>query len=95
MLKLDQTDGQVTIGFNLESKKYGKKGIIKASNQFFENRDANKIALIAPSATLIQLRIMRWLINGRLRFLIPLSSLLNALIPIVSPITSRLLLNST
>ncbi len=56
MLKLDNTDGQVTIGFNLESKKFGKKGIIKASNQFFENRDANKIALIAPSATLISIR---------------------------------------
>lgn len=56
MLKLDQTDGQVTIGFNLESKKYGKKGIIKASNQFFENRDANKIALIAPTATLITIK---------------------------------------
>lgn len=56
MLNLDQTEGQVTIGFNLESKKYGKKGIIKASNQFFENRDANKIALIAPTATLITIK---------------------------------------
>ncbi|MGE5382673.1 MAG: aspartate carbamoyltransferase regulatory subunit [Omnitrophica WOR_2 bacterium] len=56
MLKLDQTDGQVTIGFNLESKKYGKKGIIKASNLFFERREANKIALIAPTATLITIK---------------------------------------
>lgn len=56
MLKLDKTDGQVTIGFNLESKKFGTKGIIKASNQFFENRDANKIGLIAPSATLITIK---------------------------------------
>lgn len=56
MLKLDQTDGQVTIGFNLESKKYGKKGIIKASNSFFERREANKIALIAPTATLITIK---------------------------------------
>jgi len=56
MLNLEQTEGQVTIGFNLESKKYGKKGIIKASNQFFENRDANKIALIAPTATLITIK---------------------------------------
>ncbi len=56
MLNLDKTDKQVTIGFNLESKKYGKKGIIKASNQFFENREANKIALIAPTATLITIK---------------------------------------
>lgn len=56
MLKLDRTEKQVTIGFNLVSKKYGKKGIIKASNEFFENREANKIALIAPTATLITIK---------------------------------------
>jgi aspartate carbamoyltransferase regulatory subunit len=56
MLNLDQTEGQVTIGFNLESKKYGKKGIIKASGQYFEKREANKIALIAPTATLISIK---------------------------------------
>lgn len=56
MLKLDQTEGQVTIGFNLESKKYGRKGIIKASGQFFEKRDADKISLIAPTATIITIR---------------------------------------
>ncbi len=56
MLNLDQTEGQVTIGFNLDSKKYGKKGIIKASGQYFEKREANKIALIAPTATLISIK---------------------------------------
>lgn len=56
MLNLENTSGQVTIGFNLDSQKYGKKGIIKVSNQFFENREANKIALIAPSATLIVIK---------------------------------------
>lgn len=56
MLNLEHTKGQVTIGFNLESRKYGKKGIIKVSNQFFENTEANKIALIAPTATLIVIK---------------------------------------
>lgn len=53
MLNLEETGTQVTIGFNLDSQKYGKKGIIKVSNVFFEKQDINKIALIAPSATLI------------------------------------------
>jgi aspartate carbamoyltransferase regulatory subunit len=53
MLNLEETGTQVTIGFNLDSQKYGKKGIIKVSDVFFEKQDINKIALIAPSATLI------------------------------------------
>jgi aspartate carbamoyltransferase regulatory subunit len=31
----------------------GKKGIIKVSNKFFKPDEINKIALVAPSATLI------------------------------------------
>ncbi|PKO97951.1 MAG: aspartate carbamoyltransferase regulatory subunit [Bacteroidetes bacterium HGW-Bacteroidetes-9] len=53
MLNIDATDSQVTVGLNLESRKYGKKGIIKVSNVFFEKEEINKIALVAPTATLI------------------------------------------
>lgn len=53
MLNLEQIDEKVTIGYNLESKKFGKKGIIKVSDHYFKDIDANKIALVAPSATLI------------------------------------------
>ena len=56
MLNLEEVESQVTIGFNLESGKYGKKGIIKVSNLFFEKQDVNKIALIAPKATLIVIK---------------------------------------
>ena len=56
MLNLEDNQTQVTIGFNLDSRKYGKKGIIKVSNMFFEKRDINKIALIAPKATLIVIK---------------------------------------
>lgn len=56
MLNLEEVSSQVTIGFNLESAKYGKKGIIKVSNMFFEKQDVNKIALIAPRATLIVIK---------------------------------------
>ena len=53
MLNIDSTDSQVTVGLNLGSRKYGTKGIIKVSNVFFEKEEINKIALIAPKATLI------------------------------------------
>lgn len=43
-------------GTNLESRKMGRKGIIKVSNKFFEPDDINKIALVAPTATLIIIR---------------------------------------
>lgn len=56
MLNLEDTDTQVTVGFNLESRKYGRKGIIKVSNKYFENEEVNKIALVAPIATLIVIK---------------------------------------
>ncbi len=56
MLNLEQFDEKVTIGYNLESKKYVRKGIIKVSDHYFKDRDANKISLVAPSATLITIK---------------------------------------
>ena len=53
ILNLEDVDTQVTVGFNLSSRKYGTKGIIKVSNKFFKTEDINKIALIAPMASLI------------------------------------------
>jgi len=52
ILNLAQMPNKITIGFNLESKKYGKKGIIKISNCFFDDDVINKIALVAPSCKL-------------------------------------------
>ena len=56
MLKLDVFDQMVLFGTNLESKKYGSKGIIKVSNKFFRPEDLNKIALVAPHASIIEIR---------------------------------------
>ena len=56
ILNLEQTPNQMLLGINLDSKKYGKKGIIKVSNTFFEDDEINKIALAAPTATLIVIR---------------------------------------
>ncbi len=50
ILQLDQTDQQVTIGYNLSSRLLGKKGIIKVSEHFLEEQELNRISLIAPNA---------------------------------------------
>lgn len=55
ILNLDDTEKQVYFGTNLESKKLGKKGIIKISNKYFEDAEISKIALVAPNATLIEI----------------------------------------
>lgn len=55
ILNLDETNEPVYFGTNLDSKKYGKKGIIKVANHYFDKEAINKIALIAPSATIIEI----------------------------------------
>ncbi|RLD31600.1 MAG: aspartate carbamoyltransferase regulatory subunit [Bacteroidetes bacterium] len=56
ILNLDNTSRQVYFGTNLDSKKYGKKGIIKISNKYFENEEISKIAIVAPTATIIEIK---------------------------------------
>jgi aspartate carbamoyltransferase regulatory subunit len=56
ILNLYKIPNQIMVGTNLESSKLGKKGIIKVSNKYFESEEINKIALVAPSATLIVIK---------------------------------------
>jgi len=56
ILNLTEYPNQLLLATNLESQKMGKKGIIKVSNRFFVPEEINKIALVAPSATLIVIR---------------------------------------
>jgi len=56
ILKLDRFENMVLFGTNLESKKYGKKGIIKVSNKFFKPEEVNRIALVAPHASMIEIK---------------------------------------
>lgn len=56
ILHLEVYRNQILFGTNLDSQKYGKKGIIKVSDKFFRPQEINKIALIAPTATLIEIR---------------------------------------
>ena len=56
MLKLDTIPNSITIGNNLNSGKIGRKGIIKVADYFFRDEEINKIALIAPDATINVIR---------------------------------------
>ena len=50
LLGLQNMSNNITIGFNLDSKKNGKKGIIKIADKFFEQNEIDRISLLAPNA---------------------------------------------
>jgi len=56
ILGLDNVENQVLFGTNLDSRKYGRKGIIKIREKYFEDDEVNKIAIVAPTATLIEIK---------------------------------------
>jgi aspartate carbamoyltransferase regulatory subunit len=56
ILNLNNISNQIMVGTNLDSGKLGKKGIIKVSSKYFESEEINKIALVAPTATLIVIK---------------------------------------
>lgn len=41
----------ISLALNLESKKMGKKGVIKISNRTLSKDEVNKVAILAPQAT--------------------------------------------
>ncbi|MEA1874308.1 MAG: aspartate carbamoyltransferase regulatory subunit [Bacteroidota bacterium] len=50
IMQIETMNTTITIGNNLDSKRLGKKGIVKIANKYFSVEDINKIALIAPTA---------------------------------------------
>lgn len=50
LLGIKNLNNSVTIGFNLDSERMGKKGIIKMADVTFPEETLNRIAVIAPSA---------------------------------------------
>ncbi len=52
ILGLDKIPNQITFGTNLESKRLGKKAIIKIADKYFERDEINRIAIVAPLAKL-------------------------------------------
>ena len=47
-----QSKETVTMAMNVPSKKMGKKDIVKAESKFISEEELNRIALIAPKATI-------------------------------------------
>ncbi len=56
-LRIDGGDGGlITIALNVPSAKFKKKDIIKVENRFLKDDDTNKLAVIAPKATINMIR---------------------------------------
>jgi len=56
ILGLDRIESNVLFATNLDSKKLGKKGIIKVGNKTFIPEELNKISLVSPHATVIEIK---------------------------------------
>lgn len=56
ILGLEHYNDEVLIGNYLQSGKFGRKGIVKIKNKFFDKNEINKIALVAPMASIITIR---------------------------------------
>ncbi len=52
LLGLEYMPNNITIGFNLESQKLHKKGIIKIADKYFSDEELNRIAVVAPNVLL-------------------------------------------
>ena len=49
LLDIPGMQSNVTIGYNLKSKKLGKKGLIKVADKFFTDEEVSRISLVAPN----------------------------------------------
>ena len=52
ILNLSNYDDVVSVASNLASRAVGKKGIVKVAGKFLTENEVNKIAVLAPEATL-------------------------------------------
>ena len=56
LLDIPSMSNNVTIGNNLDSKKLGKKGLIKIADRFFTDDEVSKISVVAPNVVLNTIR---------------------------------------
>jgi aspartate carbamoyltransferase regulatory subunit len=52
ILNLRGSGNVVTVGMNFESKRLGRKGVIKIGDRFLTKQEVDKIALVAPEANI-------------------------------------------
>jgi aspartate carbamoyltransferase regulatory subunit len=56
MIDPQEFEHVINVALNLESRKMGKKGIVKISNRVLSEDEADKVALLAPQATVSIIR---------------------------------------
>jgi len=56
LLHLEEVRSAVTVGYNLKSKKMGRKSIIKIASKFFSDDEINQLSVVAPNVTLSIIR---------------------------------------
>ena len=56
ILNMETFGDMVLFATNLESKKFGTKAIVKVSGKFFQPEELNKISLVAPNASIIEIK---------------------------------------
>jgi aspartate carbamoyltransferase regulatory subunit len=56
ILNLKGVESQITIGINLASRIYGKKGIIKVADKFFSDEEISRLSVVAPNVVLSVIR---------------------------------------
>ena len=52
LLKISELQTTAMVGSNLDSKKMGKKSIIKVADKFFTDEELNQLSVVAPYVTL-------------------------------------------
>ena len=52
LLELEKLGSSVTIGYNLHSKKLGKKGVIKVADKYFSDEEISRLSIVAPNVIL-------------------------------------------
>ena len=53
-------ESAVVIGYNLESKKFGRKSLIKVFNKYFTDAELNLLSVVAGNVTLCIIKTLRW-----------------------------------
>ena len=56
LLELEKLSSSVTIGYNLNSNKIGKKGVIKVADKFFSDEEISRLSVVAPNVVLNVIR---------------------------------------
>jgi aspartate carbamoyltransferase regulatory subunit len=56
LLGLEHMDNKITIGFNFDSEKLGKKGIIKIAGKFLTDDELSRLSVVAPHVVMSIIR---------------------------------------